>query len=362
MNDISTQAALERLRDRIRAADVARTPLRLHGGGSKDFYGGALRGDPLDTREYRGIVDYEPTELVITARCGTPLAEIETALAERGQWLPFEPPAFGAGATIGGVVATGLSGPGRQAGGAVRDFVLGASMVDARGRALNFGGRVMKNVAGYDVSRLLCGSLGILGLIAEVSLKVVPVPAASATATMAMDAGEAIRRLNEWGGRPLPITASAWVGGTLALRFAGARAAVDAALAAFERGHGAQALGDDAHRFWSALREQALPFFEGEAPLWRLSVPSTAAPIELPGPQLIEWGGALRWLRSDAAPAAVREAAARAGGHATLFRGGERSAGVFAPLAPAVLALHRRLKAEFDPNGIFNPGRMIPDL
>jgi glycolate oxidase FAD binding subunit len=379
MSDPSSLAALARLADRIRAAADAGSALRLRGGGTKDFYGCEPRGEVLDTREYRGIVSYEPTELVITARCGTPLAEIEAALADKGQWLPFEPPAFGEGATVGGMVAAGLSGPGRQAAGAVRDFVLGAAMLDAQGRALNFGGQVMKNVAGYDLSRLLCGSLGILGLVAEVSLKVLPQPAATATVTMALDRPAALRLLNEWGGRPLPISASAWLGGTLALRLAGARAAVDAAVGWFTREHGAQPLDGEVHRFWSAVREQTLPFFDGlpgsgdaagrtaseganALPLWRVSVPSVAPPLALPGSELIEWGGALRWWRTDAEPGAIREAAARVGGHATLFRGGDRRAGAFAPLPPALLALHRRLKAELDPRGIFNPGRMYPDL
>jgi glycolate oxidase FAD binding subunit len=374
-NDDLAQPALERLRDRIRAADTDRTPLRIHGGGTKDFYGGALQGQALDTREYRGIVGYEATELVITARCGTPLAELQAALAENRQWLPFEPPAFGDGATVGGVVAAGLSGPGRAAAGAVRDYVLGAAMIDAQGRALNFGGQVMKNVAGYDVSRLLCGSLGILGLIAEVSLKVLPQPAASATVRMTMPAAKALRRLNEWGGRPLPISASAWYEGRLSLRLSGARAAVDAALATFANAHGAERMEEAAASgFWNALREQRLPFFDMEAggeagggrgtdlPLWRLSLPSTAAPINLPGDELIEWGGAQRWWRSAAAPEEVRALAAAAGGHATLFRGGSREAAVFAPLSPPIHALHRRLKAEFDPNGIFNRGRLVPDL
>lgn len=362
MTHSAESAALGRLVDRIRAAAADDAPLRLRGGGTKDFYGCAARGELLDTREYRGIVAYEPTELVITARCGTPLAEIDAALAERGQWLPAEPPAFGDGATIGGAVAAGLSGPGRQSAGALRDLVLGVALIDARGRPLNFGGQVMKNVAGYDVSRLLCGSLGVLGLLAEVSLKVLPQPAATATVTMALDRPAALRLLNEWGGRPLPISASAWLGGTLALRLAGARAAVDTALAYFEREHGAERLDGEVHRFWAAVREQTLPFFDGPQPLWRLSVPSVAPPLALPGDELIEWGGALRWWRTDAEPAAIREAASRVGGHATLFRGGDRSHGVFTPLPPVLMTLHRRLKAEFDPQGIFNPGRMYPDL
>lgn len=384
---IELDPALVRLRERILAADADRTPLRIRGSGSKDFYGNTPQGELLETAEYRGIVDYEPTELVITARCGTPLAELEAALAERGQWLPFEPPAFaahGGGATIGGVVAAGLSGPGRQAAGAVRDYVLGAAMIDARGNALHFGGQVMKNVAGYDVSRLLCGSLGMLGVIAEISMKVMPRPAATTTVAIGIGAKDALRRLNEWGGRPLPISASAWHEDVLRLRLSGARAAVESAVSGFAQDHGAARVDDaEAAAFWSALRHQTLPFFalppdavaDEAAPadtgaadpqpgiaLWRLSVPSTAASLSLPGEQLIEWGGAQRWWRTDAEANLVRQAAARVGGHATLFRGGDRSAGVFTPLKPPVLELHRRLKAEFDPNGIFNPGRLVAGL
>ena len=365
MSHSPDQAALLRLADQIRSASAAGEALCLRGGGTKDFYGQPAQGRVLDTRDYRGIVAYEPTELVITARCGTPLVELEAALATNGQWLPFEPPVFGDGATVGGMVAAGLSGPGRQAAGAVRDFVLGAAMLDGHGRVLNFGGQVMKNVAGYDVSRLLCGSLGILGLVAEVSLKVLPRPAATATLSMPLDRAEALRLLNQWAGRPIPVSASAWIGGTLALRLAGARAAVESAVETFSREHGATIVDGEVRRFWAAVRDQTLPFFEvaaDGAALWRLSVPSAAPALTLPGEELIEWGGALRWWRTDAPAEVVRAVAAGVGGHATLFRGGDRAAGVFAPLQPALLALHRRLKAEFDPSGIFNPGRMYPDL
>ena len=351
------------LRERIVAASAARRPLRLRGGGTKDFLGQSLDGEVLDTRRWRGITSYEPTELVITARAGTPLDEVEATLAEKGQMLAFEPPAFGPGSTIGGVVAAGLSGPRRVSAGAVRDFVLGAALLDGSGTLKNFGGQVMKNVAGYDVSRLLCGSMGILGLIAEVSLKVLPRPAAEATLSMTLGQEEALRLLNAWAGRPLPISASAWQSGGLRLRLSGARAAVEAALVRLRNDHGAVELDPDvAAGFWRELRDQASEFFEGDAPLWRLSLPSTAPALAFAGPQLIEWGGGQRWLRGMHAPELLRQAAGNLGGHATLFRGGDRSAGVFQPLAPAVAALHVRLKREFDPAGIFNPGRMYPDL
>jgi glycolate oxidase FAD binding subunit len=347
------------LRERIRAAAGRGTALRLRGGGSKDFYGGAPRGEVLDTRAHAGIVDYEPTELVVTARCGTPLAELEAALAAQGQMLAFEPPHFGGGATLGGCVAAGLSGPRRAAAGALRDFVLGARLIDGRARELAFGGRVMKNVAGYDVSRLLAGSLGTLGLILEVSLKVLPRPAAERTLRLELPQEKALESLNRWAGTALPVSASAWRDGELHLRLSGAERAVRAAAGKL----GGDALeGAHAARLWSGIREQTDPWFAGEAPLWRLSLPAAAAPLELAGAPLIEWGGALRWLRSGADAATVRAAAARAGGHATLFRGGDKAAGVFAPLAPALARLHRELKAAFDPAGVVNPGRLYPDF
>lgn len=354
---------LAELRDRVRAAAAAREPLCIRGGGTKDFYGQPPAGEPLEMRGWHGIVGYEPTELVITARCGTPLAEVEAALAERGQMLAFEPPAFGAAATIGGVIAAGLSGPRRASAGAARDFVLGATLLDAAGRELRFGGQVMKNVAGYDVSRLACGSLGILGPILEVSLKVLPLPAAEASLRLPIDEAGALRAVNEWGGQPLPLSASAWCEGVLSLRLSGAAAAVEAAAARFEREHGAARLDPaQARAYWAGVREQTDSFFDGAQPLWRLSLPATAPVVDLPGARMFEWGGALRWLRSDASAETVRAAVSRLGGTATLFRGGDRAAGVFHPLAPINAALQRRLKDAFDPARIFNPGRMYPDL
>jgi glycolate oxidase FAD binding subunit len=347
----------QQFKQRIVEASVSKKPLRIRGGGSKDWYGQSLEGDVLDTREYRGIVAYDPTELVITARCGTPLAEIEAALAERNQILAFEPPRYGVDSTIGGVVAAGLSGPRRQSAGAVRDFVLGATLMDGKGEVLRFGGRVMKNVAGYDVSRMLAGSLGILGLMLDVSLKVLPKPFAETTLRFAgVGKTEAIKRLNAWGGEALPITASAWHGRMLIVRLSGARAALDAA---------AKKLGgepvDDAASLWNGLRDQTNEFFTDTADgtsLWRMSLPSTVPPLRIKGEHLIEWGGAQRWLRTDVDALALREAAQKVGGHVTLYRG-DKSVGVFQPLAPAIAAIHRNLKNSFDPAGIFNRGRMF---
>jgi len=352
-------AAFSAFAEPIREAAGAGRPLRLRGGGTKDFYGGEPRGEILDTRACAGIVSYEPSELVVTARCGTPLAELESALAGNGQMLAFEPPHFGPGATLGGCIAAGLSGPRRAAAGALRDFVLGARIVDGRGRLLSFGGQVMKNVAGYDISRLLAGSLGTLGVIVEVSLKVLPRPAAECTLRLEMPEGRAIETMNRWAGMPLPISATAWHDGALAVRLSGPPSALGAAA---DRLGGDRVDGAPAERYWQGIREHTDPFFAGEAPLWRLALPSGTPSLALPGARLIEWNGALCWLKANAEPATVRAAVAQAGGHATRFRAGERSAGSFSPLAPALARLHRELKAVFDPAGILNRGRLYAEF
>lgn len=358
-----SDSVLNQMCETVRAAAAARTPLRIRAGGTKDFYGNPTQGELFDPRAVTGIVDYEPTELVITARAGTPLTELEQLLADNGQMLAFEPPHFGPTATVGGCVAAGLSGPRRVSFGStyggVRDFVLGARLIDGHGELLSFGGTVMKNVAGYDVARLLTGSMGILGVIVDVSLKVLPRPITHHTLTFEMSAETAVDKLNEWAGQPLPLSASVWHEGMLYLRLAGAVAAVSAAKR--------QLGGDDfensrADAFWHSIREQTHVFFTGDLPVWRVAVPSTAAALPVRCPQLIEWGGALRWLRTEQTAAQMREIATKAGGHATLLRGGDRSDGVLTPLAPTLATIHRRLKARFDPAGIFNPGRLYPDL
>ena len=352
-------APIAALAGAIREAAQARRPLRLRGGGTKDFYGGEPVGEPLDTRVCSGITSYEPSELVVTARCGTPLAELESALAASGQMLAFEPPHFGRAATLGGCIAAGLSGPRRAAAGAVRDFVLGARLIDGRGRVLAFGGQVMKNVAGYDVSRLVAGSLGTLGLIVEVSLKVLPKPPAERTLRLELPEDQAIEQMNRWSGLPLSITATAWHLGTLALRLSGAPSALDAAA----RHIGGERLEEsEANAFWQELREQRTPFFAGDEPLWRLSLPPSTGPLGLPGAQMIEWNGALRWLKTNAQAHELRSAAERAGGHATRFRSRDRSSGAFADLPPALSRLHRELKAVFDPAGILNRGRLYAEF
>jgi glycolate oxidase FAD binding subunit len=353
--------------DRVRAAVAARTPLRLVGGGTKAFVHAPVTGEPLDLRTHHGILSHEPSELVVTVRTGTLLAELEAALAQHGQCLPFEPPRFGAGGTVGGAVASGLAGPARASVGGARDYVLGARLINGRGELLTFGGQVMKNVAGYDVSRALAGSWGALGLITELSLKVLPVAPAEATLAFEVDQFNALERLHRWGGQPLPINASRWLhppgaGGRLFLRLRGAAAAVEAACerllaeARGERQDNTQAAPD-----WTACRDQRLPFFT-DAPspdhgLWRVSVPQTAAPLLDEWPQLIEWQGAQRWLWAPvAAVDAIRTAARVAGGHAQLFRApASGDAGVpraDAP-SPALRAVMRRLREAFDPHGVF---------
>ena len=372
--------ALAQITDRVRAAAADQTPLRLRGGGTKDFWGLALQGDVLDTRVLRGILSYEPSELVVTVRAGTPLAELEAALAEQGQCLPFEPPHFARtaadGATVGGMVAAGLSGPARASVGAVRDYLLGVTLLNGRAELLTFGGQVMKNVAGYDVSRLMAGAWGTLGLLTEVSLKVLPVPPGEATLRFDdCNQADALRKLHAWGGQPLPLNASCWVNdgtagaGTLYVRLRGAVAAVEAAC----RSMGGTRLDNaTVAPDWAACREQTLPWFAARAQrpdhaLWRLSVPATAPVLTLPaGAQpLVEWHGALRWVQAPAAAGdALRAAASAVGGSASVFvaagANGTSAGGQFDLKSPALEQIHARLKRSFDPAGIFNPGRMAP--
>ncbi|OZI33928.1 glycolate oxidase subunit GlcE [Bordetella genomosp. 10] len=366
---------LSELCDQVMTAHAGHKPVFITGGGSKAFYGNHRPLRPqdghclLDVSAYHGIVNYQPSELVVTARAGTPLKDLEAALAERGQMLAFEPPHYGRGATVGGCVATGLSGPRRMAAGAVRDFVLGARLLDAQGRVLGFGGEVMKNVAGYDVSRLLAGSQGIFGAILEVSLKVVPRPMEESTLCLEADEAQALAWFARWRGEPMPISATAWLPvpglpGQLWVRLSGAPPAIASARA---RIGGETVDAGRAADHWASLREQTHPFFDRGHGLWRLALPPATPPLGL-GPTLIEWGGGQRWLCAGAnGDAAALRAAARArGGHATLFRPARQedvpADGVFHPLEPGVAQLTRRLKQEFDPLGLFNPGRLILEL
>lgn len=355
------ESVVDQFKAAITAAHTQKTPLRIRGGGTKDFYGNAMPSSlvVLDTWPYHGVVAYEPTELVITARAGTPLAEVQALLDQHGQMLAFEPPHYGAAATLGGCVAAGLSGPRRAAAGAVRDFVLGVRILNGEGEDLHFGGQVMKNVAGYDVSRLMVGALGTLGLLLEVSLKVLPKPPAERTVCLAMDEAAAIETINRWAGKPLPVSATCFADGMLTVRLSGAESAVNAARIKL----GGEVL-DGAEAFWQSIREHTHDFFQSTKPLWRMAVKSTTAPLPLPGKQLIEWHGGLRWLACDDPEAVeyIRKSAKAAGGHATLFRGNGLTASVFHPLDDGMMRIHRALKNQFDPAGIFNPGRMYSEF
>jgi glycolate oxidase FAD binding subunit len=358
--------ALARLVAQVDGARDRKTPLDIRGGGTKRFYGGAPAGEPLDMTGLAGITSYEPTELVVTARAGTRLSDVEAALMEEGQCLPFEPPRFAAGGTLGGMIAAGLSGPARASVGSVRDHVLGLSLLNGRSELLTFGGQVTKNVAGYDVSRLMVGSLGILGIICEVSLKVLPVSVATETLRFDCDESRALQQLRTWASQPLPINASAWHAGRMHLRLAGARAAVETACGKLG---GERLAAAQAYDWWTAIRDQRDQFFllddanlaRGEA-LWRLSVPAVTGALQLAGQQFIEWHGAQRWWRTSAPAAQVREAAARVGGHATLMRAADKSQGVFAPLSEVLMRVHRGLKQSFDPARLFNPDRLYAGL
>lgn len=356
------QSIIEHYQTSIRQAVEKKAPLQICGGGSKSFYGQLMsnHADPiLDATAYHGIIDYEPTELVVTARAGTRLVELESALNQHDQMLAFEPPHWSKAATLGGCVAAGLSGPRRAFAGSVRDFVLGVRLLNGAASDLHFGGQVMKNVAGYDISRLMVGAMGTLGVLLEVSLKVLPRPAAEITLCMEIDEHSAIERMNQWAGRPLPISATCYVDHVLYLRLSGAESAVRAAQAKL----GADTWGDG-QAFWQSIREQTHSFFQSHKPLWRLSINPAIAPLSVPGKQLLEWSGGLRWLVCDDLSDAesIRSVAKAAGGHATLFRHGDGQTPIFHPLSPGVMKIHRALKEQFDPQRIFNPGRLYPEL
>ncbi|MDN6859746.1 glycolate oxidase subunit GlcE [Pseudomonas sp. CAN2814] len=343
--------ASSELLDQVNQALAARTPLRIRGGDSKAFLGRPVEGVELDTRRHSGIVSYDPTELVLTARAGTSLAEIEAALEAAGQMLPCEPPNL-SGATFGGVVAAGLSGPRRPWSGSVRDYVLGTRLITGHGKLLRFGGEVMKNVAGYDLSRLLAGSFGCLGVITEVSMKVLPKPRLCASLRLEMGVQQALGELAEWGAQPIPITAACYDGSALHLRLEGGEGSVCSARLRL----GGEEIDSG---YWQDLREQRLDFFTGPGTLWRLSLPNATPALSLPGEQLIDWGGAQRWLKSEADAELIRHSVAEVGGHALRYTPGDDG---FHPLPAALLRYHRSLKQQLDPQGIFNPGRMYREL
>ncbi len=363
MPDISLQ-----LQDQILSARHAQQALNIVGGNSKAFMGRTAQGSTLDVSAHSGIVSYQPVELVLTARAGTPLAEIRAALDEQGQMLSSEPPALSAHSTLGGTLACNLSGPARPWAGSLRDHVLGVRLLNGRGEHLRFGGQVMKNVAGYDASRLQAGAMGTLGVITEVSLKVLPKPAFSLTLVEAMDAAQALTVMNQRAALPKPLTAACWLDGKLYSRLAGAQSAVEACVQQWTAGDKSKRLAD-ADKFWQQLRDQQLAFFaqntdtqntkpSQDLPLWRFSVKPTAPLPELPGTWLLDWGGAQRWYRGAGTLAEMEIWAHAAGGEASLFRGGDRSGEVFHTPAKPLQHIQQRIKHSFDPDALFNPGRL----
>ena len=345
------------IQQQVIAATAAKRALRIVGGNSKAFYGRDISGEVLSVAEHRGIISYEPTELVMTARAGTPLQEIEQALAAQNQILGFEPPHFGAGATLGGTIACNFSGPRRAAVGSARDFVLGTKLINGKGEILTFGGQVMKNVAGYDVSRLMCGALGTLGVMLEISIRVLPKPELELTLTQALDVQLALAKVHVLGRQALPISASLADGQQLHIRLSGSAAAVNAA----KQSIGGEVMANDTP-FWQQLREQQLPFFNTAQALWRISIASTAPQLTLPGTWLYEWDGAQRWLLSDASATTIRDAVAAYGGHAVCFRAQHKPDSVFHPLDVGLFNVHKKLQQSFDPAGIFNPGKMYTEI
>ncbi|BCF93355.1 MULTISPECIES: glycolate oxidase subunit GlcE [Paraburkholderia] len=343
-----------RLVAQVQHAIAQHTPLRIRGSDSKRFLGRDVQGEELDTRSHRGIVTYDPTELVITARAGTPLVELNAALDDADQMLPCEPPLFDGKGTLGGAVATGLSGPRRPWAGSMRDFVLGCRVITGDGDHLRFGGQVMKNVAGYDMSRLLAGSFGSLGVLTEVSLKVLPKPRERRSFALTLGADEALRELSAWRKAALPVSGACYVDGRLYVRLEGGSGSVKSAVDRIG--------GDEIDcAFWDALRDHRLPFFADTRPLWRVSLPNATPLMQLPGDVLIDWAGAQRWVKSDASAAEIRQLAHAAGGHATCFTpSSEREP--FQPLAAPLLRYQHQLKRRLDPNGVLNPGRLYADL
>ncbi|HEY5604551.1 MAG TPA: glycolate oxidase subunit GlcE [Gammaproteobacteria bacterium] len=356
MSDITQQ-----LQAQVQRAFQANNPLLIRGGGSKFFYGNACDGEVFAAGEHRGIIEYEPKELVITARAGTPLKDIESTLAQHGQMLAFEPPHFGETATLGGTIACGFSGPRRAFAGSARDFVLGCKVLTGKGEVIEFGGKVIKNVAGYDVSRLMAGALGTLGVILEVSLKVLPVPEAETTLAIAAHTNEAIDIMNARAGQPLPLSGAVYDGEAVVMRFSSTELGIKELrkkIAGDELKQGPE--------FWRQVKEQQHFFFANDMPLWRLSLAPATLPLGLPGSWLFDWGGALRWLKTDASPRDVRDAVAAEGGHATLFKHREfwerqQPYCVFHPLPSALMAIHQKLKTAFDPAKILNRHRLYED-
>lgn len=343
----------EQLVEQVNEAASHETPLRIMAGNSKAFYGNNTQGEPLNIGGYRGIISYEPTELYITVRAGTPLIEVEQTLAESGQMLAFDPPRENEATTIGGVIACGLSGPRRPYAGAARDFILGITCINGRGQLLRFGGQVMKNVAGYDLSRLLTGSFGTLGVILDITLKVMPMPRNELTCTQNMSLEQARQNLATIAMQPYPVSATAFDGEKLYVRLSGKKDLLDETVRTLKMN-----VDVDGDAWWRKLRDHQLPLFEMASHCWRLSLPVTAQPQFNDEDFILDWGGAQYWLASKHADAELFQRAAELGGNATLFKTIDQQQQRFQPLSETLLRLHQGLKDAFDPQRILNPGRM----
>jgi glycolate oxidase FAD binding subunit len=350
MNDIS-----EILQQQVVLAFENATALNITAGGSKSFLGQEAHGQEIDVSAHSGIIEYDPRELVLTARSGTRLSEVEAALADSGQMLAFEPPSFGSSATLGGTIACALSGSRRPYSGSARDFVLGCKLLNGRGEITSFGGQVMKNVAGYDVSRLMTGAYGTLGILLEISLKVLPRAAASITVSRVCSESEAITVMSEFLSKPYPVDGACYDGERCHVRISGSAQAIKET----QKKIPGEVL-PNADAFWHGLREHKLPFFQHASTLYRVMVKPATPPLSIAGSWLLDWGGAQRWLYSNESLAAIRHHVTLAGGHVTVFRGGDQE--IFQPLAAPMLTLHQRLKSSFDPKNIFNRGRLYANL
>ena len=351
------QDTSQSIQEQVQQARASNMPLRIVGSDSKAFYGQSTTdGQRLSVGEHQGIISYEPTELVIKARAGTPLQDIEQHLAQANQMLAFEPPAYAQSATLGGTIACNFSGPRRAFAGSARDFVLGCTLINGQGERLHFGGEVMKNVAGYDVARLMCGAMGTLGVLLDISIKVLPKPETEITLVYELDANESLTKVHEQARQSLPISATCFDANRLYVRLSGTEQAVSSA-----RNRLGGEVEENGQQFWHDLKEHQLSFFNSNKPLWRLSLASNAPLLKLSGKGLYEWNGALRWLLSDETEQAIRNQVERHGGHAICFKNANADTQIFHTLAPPIQQLHKNLKHAFDPDGILNPKRMYAD-
>ena len=348
----------DRLVESVRSAHENSEPLRIRGSGSKFFYGRPIVGTVLDVSKHQGITSYEPSEMVLTARAGTTLREITQALSDSHQSLGFEPPWFGDRATLGGTIACGLSGPRRPFAGSARDFVLGVKCITGTGEFMAFGGQVIKNVAGYDVSRLMVGAMGTLGVLCEISIRVLPKHEVEVTRLLELDEDAALTKMADLPLNPYPLSGLSYSNGVLRVRLSGTENGTMSAgkvIGGEEDPQGSE--------YWRQLREQELNFFNRNQTLWRVSVPPTAPAFGLSSDCVIDWGGALRWVYTDKSEKEAFEIARNMNGHAILFRGDEHYQGErFSKLPQKLSDIHSGLKTSFDPSGILNSGIMYEDL